>query len=642
MRRFIKFALLTAVVLLAAGTVALCVYIGREASGPGLKPRIEAAASEFLGRPMTIDALAWRPWPNAMLIGTGVRLYEDPLKSRLLVDAPVVEARLSLISLKKLAAGITELRIVSPRISLRRDTAGEWNAVRIADEIAARPDEPKRRWGALAFNWFVLEGATVTIEDRAGAFGLLPPLDVRGSGKLRLGRRHLHFPFELDTRLERSTTTLEIKGDLGGHSKVSVSVKDAAPSLARLAWPAAAAWSGSWDGSLSYDEHPPERWKLKVHAAPLVVSTAAPRLDLLELTVDYVPSSSTTFAAVARSSTTEIDAKGAMKRGTLDIDVKSPLADLSTLWAFSGFAGAVAAAAAPPRPAKRASPAVIAPPFRLTASISAEDLRYGSTDLRAVRAVVSRSTGPYVLEHLTLQSLGGSIEASGSYLPSGGDDALKLAWTTSGVSVQDLFHLVGSTRDAGGVADSEGSLVTGLGDRFLPAMNGTVKLDIKNGWTAMPGLLKVLSRLNLSTLFAEAMGRHRQRLPYDEAHAAVTITKGRISADKPIVLKNKTLEMAFLGTYDLPSRTIDGKLVVNFLTVTDEIIGLIPGVREIFLGKEKGMIPIWVSVKGKGDDPDIDVLSVKSIGAPFWNTAKNVLRLPKTLFEELKNRRQER
>ena len=635
-RRFIKVALLSAAALVAGGAIALSVYIDREASGPELKPRIEAAASEFLGRPLTIDELSWRPWPNAILIGTNVRLYEDPQKKYLLADAPVVEARVALLSVFKLAAGITELRLVSPRISLRRDKAGEWNAVRIADEIAARPDEPKRRWGALAFNWFVIEGGTLTVEDHAGPFSALGPIGIRGSGKLRFGRRHLHFPFELDGRLERSAAQVEIKGDLGGHSRVSVSVKGGAPSLARLAWPPAASWTGRWDGSLSYDEHPPERWGLSVRAAPLVVSTAAPRLDLLELTADYfVPSASSTFAVVARSSTTQIEAHGSTKNGALDIDVKSPMADISTLWAFTGFAGAVAAAAAPPKPAKKVRSA-IAPPPRLKASISADDLRYGSTDLRGVSAVVSRSTGPYLLEHLTLQSLGGSIEASGSYLPSGGDDALTLAWKTSGVNVQDLFHLLGSTRDAGGVADSEGSLVTGLGERFLPAMNGSVKLDIKNGWTAMPGLLKVLSRLNLSTLFSEAIGHHRQRVPFDEAHAAVTVVKGKVSSDKPIVLKNKTLEMAFMGTYDLPSRAIDGKLVVNFLTVTDEIIGLIPGVREILLGKEKGMIPIWVSVKGKGDNPDVDILSVRTVAGPFWNTIKHVLRLPKTLFEELK------
>jgi uncharacterized protein involved in outer membrane biogenesis len=635
-RRLFKLAFLSAAALVAGGAIALCVFVDRAASAPELKPRIEEAASAFLGRPLTIGALEWRRWPDAALLAKDVRLYEDPLKRRLLADAPSVEARVAVLSLFKLAAGITELRFLSPRVRLRRDKNGEWNAVRVADEIAARPEEPARRWGSLAFNWFSVENGTVTVEDADGAWGSLPPIEVQGRGKLRFGRRRLHFPFELSGRLRGSGAALEITGDLGGRSRFRVDVKNGEPSLARLAWPPAARWSGRWDGTLDYDERPTARWRLRARVAPLAVSTAAPRLDSLELAGDYVPLSSATFAVAARSPGTAIDASGSAENGAFDLSVKSSKADLNELAAFVRAVGAAA-------PAKRAEPPVPAPrrasaaPRRLTATISADDLRYGGMDFRDVRAVVRRSTGPYALERLTFQGLGGSIEASGSYLPSAGDDALEVVWKSSGVAVQDLFRLAGSTLEAAGVADSEGRLATGLGDRFLPAMSGTVKLDVKNGWFGgMPGLLKVLARLNLATLFAEAAGRHRSRVPFDEARGAVKIAKGRVSAEEPLVLENKTLQMAFLGTYDLPSRTVDGKIVVNFLTVTDEIIGLIPGVRDILLGDEKGLIPIWVKVKGRADDPDIDVLSARTIAAPVWNTLGHILRLPKTLFDKLK------
>ena len=627
-RRILKIALLSAAALFAAGSIALWAFIEREASAPELKPRIEEAASGFLGRPVTIEALEWRRWPSAMLVGRNVRLYEDPFKKRLVVDAPVVEARLALVSLFKLAAGITELRFISPRVSLRRDKHGDWNAVRIVDEISARPDEPGRRWGTLAFNWFVVAGGTVTFADERGTFGSLPPIDVDGSGKLRFGRRHLHFPFTLAGRLERSLAEVAVAGDIGGRARLSVEVKNAEPSLARLEWPPAAAWRGRWEGTLRYDERLPPRWKLRLRASPLVVSTAAPRLDSLEIAGDYVPPSSATFTGAARSSTTELEVKGSARNGALDLDVRSPRADMSVLSAFAGAAGAAGASGA-------ASPSAAA--WRLKAAISADDLTYGRTDFRDVRALVRRSTGPYTLERLTFRSLDGAFEASGSYLPSGGDDAVKVAWKASGVSVQDLFRLAGSTREAGGVAESEGRLETGLGSRFLPALSGTATLDVKSGWfDGMPGLLKVLSRLNLVTLFAEAAGRHRSRVPFDEARGAVTIAKGKITADKPLVLQNKTLQMAFMGTYDLPSRTVDGKIVVNFLTVTDEIIGLIPGVRDILLGGEKGLIPIWVKVKGDADDPRIEILSARTIAAPVWNTVGHILRLPKTLFDKLK------
>ncbi len=137
-----------------------------------------------------------------------------------------------------------------------------------------------------------------------------------GRGKLRFGRHHVHFPFELAARLERSDSKVEVKGDLGGHAKLSVDMKDAEASLAALAWPPAENWHGRLNAWALYDEHPPEHWSFHVRVAPFAVSTAAPTLDSLELTADYdVPASSSTFtAASSRSSTTEIDVKGSMEK----------------------------------------------------------------------------------------------------------------------------------------------------------------------------------------------------------------------------------------------------------------------------------------------------------------------------------------
>lgn len=45
--------------------------------------------------------------------------------------------------------------------------------------------------------------------------------------------------------------------------------------------------------------------------------------------------------------------------------------------------------------------------------------------------------------------------------------------------------------------------------------------------------------------------------------------------------------------------------------------------------------PLWLSVKGNPADPEINVLAIKSIASPLWNTIANVFRLPKTLVQEL-------
>ncbi|HXT00286.1 MAG TPA: AsmA-like C-terminal region-containing protein [Elusimicrobiota bacterium] len=630
-RRILKFTLLFFAVLIAAGAGGLAFLIDRALSAPGLKPRIERAAAEFLGRPVTIDSLEWRR-KLGVLVGSGFKVYDDETRTRLLVDSPTVEAHVALLSVHKLAAGVTELRFVSPRVFLRRGSDGVWNAERLAGEIAARPPGKKRDWGTLAFNWFTVVGGTATVEDAAGGLNELGPLAVSGQGKLKFGRRHAHFPFTLDVLPLRAPARIAVTGSLGGRWRVHAELKGASPALAAAAWPPARLWTGRVSASLDHDERRDPAWRVSARAAPLAVSTAAPRIELLALTGEYRPGAATRFDAVLRSSATEISAKGSLGEKVLDAAVTSPETDLPTVLALAGALAPKAPPSAPSRPRAGSKPAT----RRLTARVSAELLHWGPVELAGARAVVRRSTGAYEIEAASFRCFGGSVLGRGSYLPGGGDAALALAWTASGLDLQRLFRAAGTSREAAGSIDSSGSIRTGAGDRFLGGMSGAAQADLKNGWLGgMPGLLKVLSRLNLTTLLAEAAGRHRSRVPFDEAHLAVTVAGGKLSTTRPLVLKNKTLLLAYMGSYDLPTRTVDGKVVVHVVTVTDEIIRLIPGVRDVLLGGRKSMLPIWLKVTGKADDPDVDVLPTKTIAAPFWNTIKNVFKLPKRLSMEL-------
>jgi hypothetical protein len=625
-RRMLVGSLLLGAALLAAAA-AVWVAVDREASAPELKPRIEAGASRFLGRPLTIGSLEWRRWPEAVLIGHDVRLYDDAAKTELAVEDPVVEARLALLPLFKADAGVSELRFVGPRVYLRRARDGSWNAVRIVEEIIARPDEPVRSWGQLVFNWFVIEGGTATVTDEAGGLGGAPPLPVEGRGKLRFGRHHTHFPFRLGVRLAGAPTAAELSGDLGGsHAALRVDVKDGRAALARLVWPGAERWTGRWEGGLSWSAGTGE-WDFGARASGLALSTAAARFDALEGRASRSASGSWTFTGVARSSATEVALKGAAGRGALTLDVASPRADCADL---RGWLGAAAPDGAP----RAAGPA--RPPRRLTARLALERLSCGKLEARNVRAVVSRSTGPYTLDRLTLDALGGTVAAQGSYRPSASSDSLKIAWQTADVQAQDLFRLAGSTLEASGTADTSGSLATAAGPLFLPKLSGEVRLDLRNGWLGdEPALLRVLSKLNLVSLFGKD---GRTRMPFDEARGAVRIKDGRAETEEPIVLQNKTLQLVLLGRCDLAARTLDGRVAVNFLTVTDEIIRLIPGVNAILLGDQKGLLPIWLEVKGPAADPRVRVLPGKSIAGPVWNTLKRLLRLPQALVDKASSR----
>jgi hypothetical protein len=591
-RSAVKIIGLSAVGLLAAGLITAAVLIDRAATAPELKPRIESAASAFLGRPLTIDSLEWRRWPSAQLVARGVRLYEDPLKARVLIEAPSVEAQVALLSLMTLSAGVTELKLIEPHLTLRRGKDGLWNVAQLVDDIAARPDEPVRKWGRLVFNWFSAERGVLSVEDSGGSLRGFPALEFDGRGKLKLGASGAHFPFNVNGRVRRSSASFEVSGDAGAEDR------------------------------------------LRVRLENLALSTSTPLIERADLTIARPEPAEWTLEAAARSGGTDLSAAATFRTRETSLEVRSRKADLGVLAAWGRAASALIPADARPRKGvPRASPP------RLAVRLKADELIFGTVELRGVSAEVSRGTGPYTLDRASFQSLDGSITARGSYLPTAPADGLRFSWKTSGVRAADLFLLAGSSLAANGTVDSEGSLITGLGDRFLPGMNGEIKLDVKNGWLEdMPALLKVLERLNVTTLLTRITGRRRPRMAFDEARGSIKIAAGRASTVEPFVLENKTMQMAFMGSYDLPTKTVDGRVAVNFLMVTDEVIRMIPVVNYILLGNEKSLTPIWLKVKGKADNPDVDLLPMKSIAAPIWNSLGRLLRLPEKLVQKLKSK----
>ncbi len=277
---------------------------------------------------------------------------------------------------------------------------------------------------------------------------------------------------------------------------------------------------------------------------------------------------------------------------------------------------------------------------RFTATIDLKNARYHSTMIPQVQAVVHKSEeGGYTLERTEFQGLGGSVALQGSFLPSASTDSLKITWETAGVQAEDLFRLAGSSAEVSGQLDSDGHIESGTGIHFIPSMHGEIKVNLKNGWFGnATGLLKILSKLNLTTLITKTTGEHRSRVPFDQTHGTIKIGNGIASTVEPIVLENKTLQMAFMGSYDLHKKSVDGKVVVNVLMVTDEIINLIPFVRKILLGDKKGLTPIWFSVKGSAADPDIRILSGKSIASPVWNIIANIFRLPSDLIQKVRGK----
>lgn len=273
---------------------------------------------------------------------------------------------------------------------------------------------------------------------------------------------------------------------------------------------------------------------------------------------------------------------------------------------------------------------------QVTAAIDIQNARYLSTNARNVRAMVRREGGDYKIDVSSFQVLGGAVEAHADYLTSVSTDSLSVAWKSSGIQVRDLFDITGSSLEISGVLDSDGQISGILGKSFLPSMNGEIRFDLKKGWFGnAKGLLKVLTDLNITTVISET--ERKKRVPFDDTHGKLKIVNGKVSTVEPIELENKTLQLIFMGSCDLSRQTVDGKIAVHFLLVTDEIINKVPILNYILLGDNKSVVPIWVSVKGKISDPEIKILSEKTITGPARSIIDNIFRLPKQMLDKVTN-----
>ena len=508
------------IILFIAGWVAL----ERVAAVPAVKSWVEKEISGALLRPVTIEKIGWERWPSQVLTGKNVRLWEDDTRQRTIVYSPQAKVDLSLFSLYRLAVGLSEIRLVKPRIVFRQDENGEWDLARMVKDLEAESNAPGTAVIKVLFKRFSIDDGSLELLKPRDLPGPVPKLKIQGHGRLKLDGR---FVFQLGCRLAGSPGTVKM---------------------------------------------------------PLGIDETAS----MDITGEYAPSSTSTFAGVLRSSSTYIALKCALS-----------------------------------------------PSPRFAAAVDIAKLRYRTTILENIRTILRKESGTYKVDLSDFHILGGTVDAHAAYIPSLSTDTLKVAWKAAGIKAQDLFNLLGSSVEVNGTMDYEGFLETVVGESFLKNMNGEIKVKLQKGWIAnSSGLVKVLSKMNLSSLISGQGGSGGDRLPFDETHGKLKIARGIVSTEEPFVLENKTLQLAFMGSYDLARQVIDGKLAAHFLFVTDEIINKIPIVNDILLGNKKSLIPLWVSVKGNISDPEVNLLSAKTIASPAKNIIRNIFNLPQKLIKD--------
>jgi hypothetical protein len=260
-------------------------------------------------------------------------------------------------------------------------------------------------------------------------------------------------------------------------------------------------------------------------------------------------------------------------------------------------------------------------------------------------AAVSYENGDLAISHAGFGGLGGGgtlefslvhkDEDSGAKAADGLGRRFDLAWNVAGLDSARLLDLLGLRPLAAGRLKSAGSL---SGDWTKPRsdeLKGAFRVELASGViSGLPGMVKLLSSLNVRSLFrtVEGKGKHVNGLPFRVVSASCTVNAGILRTTAPAALHSDTMDMGLLGSIDLTKNTIQADMVVQFLTVLDEVIRLVPGVKQILIGKRKSMLPIWVKISGPLDDPEVKVQPVKSLEKKLWSTVKGIFTLPENVL----------
>ena len=176
---------------------------------------------------------------------------------------------------------------------------------------------------------------------------------------------------------------------------------------------------------------------------------------------------------------------------------------------------------------------------------------------------------------------------------------------------------------------SEGATVTDL----IGNMGGEVTLYNSDGVIRKWNLLsKIFGALNLYDLLRGKVDFGQNGLGYTKLGATFTVNKG-IFHTSNFLLDSSSMVLTGNGQLDLNKNEIDGIVNVSPLIVLDRTLDQIPVIRTILKEPGQGFLYLSYSVKGPLDDPEIASNVIGTIGSKTIETLKNILTLPKGVFE---------
>ncbi len=215
-------------------------------------------------------------------------------------------------------------------------------------------------------------------------------------------------------------------------------------------------------------------------------------------------------------------------------------------------------------------------------------------------------------------------------------DSFDVRWKINSIDALKLQNVAALKTRVVGRLNTSGSLNGPLNPFDWADVNGMIELDLSTGTiTGMPGILKVFTDLNLHSLFRTFEKTNAPGLPFHLIKTTFSVTDGVFVTSAPFVMRSDTLNVFTKGSFSMVDKTMDLNVVVQPLTLLDEVLKAIPGVRTILLGHRQTLVPIYVTVKGPFENPKVDVQPMKSLGKTLWRTVVGVFKLPETVVQDI-------
>jgi uncharacterized protein YhdP len=211
-----------------------------------------------------------------------------------------------------------------------------------------------------------------------------------------------------------------------------------------------------------------------------------------------------------------------------------------------------------------------------------------------------------------------------------------VGWDVDHIDALKLQKVAQTKVSVTGHLHSSGLLAGKMTPFDWSSTNGLVQLKLSTGTlTGLPGVVKLLTRLNLHTLFRTFEKNKTPDLPFDLIKTTFTVTHGVFATSSPLVFHSDTLSVWTRGTISVPEKKLDLDVVVQPLTLVDEVLKVIPGIKTILFGHRKTLVPIYVKVTGPFDDPNVDVRSLKTLQKTVWHMFKGIFKLPETMLQDV-------